>query len=65
MTMDVLHLIAGRRAEGGGDESEPAGTIPRVPSGAAGRSGYGPPEQGRAARDLRARAVAVSLGAPA
>ncbi|MET8865147.1 aldehyde dehydrogenase family protein [Nonomuraea sp. NPDC004580] len=45
--------------------SESAGTFPHVPFGGAKHSGYGPKEQGRAARDFYTRTVTVYLGAPA
>ncbi|MDA0639554.1 aldehyde dehydrogenase family protein, partial [Nonomuraea ferruginea] len=45
--------------------SESAGTFPHVPFGGAKQSGFGPKEQGRAAREFYTRTVTVYLGAPA
>lgn len=45
--------------------SESAGTFPYVPFGGAKQSGYGPKEQGRAAREFYTRTVTVYLGSPA
>ncbi|MEU8354758.1 aldehyde dehydrogenase family protein [Nonomuraea sp. NPDC048882] len=45
--------------------SESAGTFPHVPFGGARQSGFGPKEQGRAAREFYTRSVTVYLGAPA
>ncbi|MEV4172861.1 aldehyde dehydrogenase family protein [Nonomuraea sp. NPDC049709] len=45
--------------------SESAGTFPYVPFGGAKQSGFGPKEQGRAAREFYTRTVTVYLGAPA
>jgi acyl-CoA reductase-like NAD-dependent aldehyde dehydrogenase len=45
--------------------SESAGTFPHVPFGGAKQSGFGPKEQGRAAREFFTRTVTVYLGAPA
>jgi aldehyde dehydrogenase (NAD+) len=45
--------------------SESAGTFPWVPFGGRGQSGYGPKEQGRAAREFFTHTVTVYLGAPA
>ncbi|GAA4706304.1 aldehyde dehydrogenase family protein [Phytohabitans rumicis] len=44
--------------------SESAGTFPWVPFGGRGLSGYGPKEQGRAAREFFTHTVTVYLGAP-
>ncbi|WP_433474509.1 aldehyde dehydrogenase family protein [Spirillospora sp. CA-142024] len=45
--------------------SESAGTFPHVPFGGVKQSGFGPKEQGRAARDFYTHTVTVYLGAPA
>ncbi|TDE49755.1 aldehyde dehydrogenase family protein [Nonomuraea mesophila] len=45
--------------------SESAGTFPHVPFGGFKQSGFGPKEQGRAAREFFTRTVTVYLGAPA
>ncbi|MGN9841121.1 aldehyde dehydrogenase family protein [Nonomuraea sp. H19] len=45
--------------------SESAGTFPYVPFGGAKQSGFGPKEQGRAAREFFTQTVTVYLGAPA
>ncbi|TDD11230.1 aldehyde dehydrogenase family protein [Nonomuraea deserti] len=45
--------------------SESAGTFPHVPFGGLKQSGFGPKEQGRAAREFFTRTVTVYLGAPA
>ncbi|MGN9785391.1 aldehyde dehydrogenase family protein [Nonomuraea sp. ZG12] len=45
--------------------SESAGTFPWVPFGGSKRSGFGPREQGRAAREFFTQTVTVYLGAPA
>ncbi|MEV0385917.1 aldehyde dehydrogenase family protein [Nonomuraea sp. NPDC050643] len=45
--------------------SESAGTFPYVPFGGAKQSGFGPKEQGRAAREFYTRTVTVYLGTPA
>ncbi|SEF81735.1 aldehyde dehydrogenase (NAD+) [Nonomuraea solani] len=45
--------------------SESAGTFPYVPFGGAKQSGFGPKEQGRAAREFYTRTVTVYLGSPA
>jgi acyl-CoA reductase-like NAD-dependent aldehyde dehydrogenase len=44
--------------------SESAGTFPWVPFGGRRQSGYGPKEQGRAAREFFTHTVTVYLGAP-
>lgn len=45
--------------------SESAGTFPYVPFGRTKQSGFGPKEQGRAAREFFTQTVTVYLGAPA
>ncbi|WP_206060853.1 aldehyde dehydrogenase family protein [Nonomuraea basaltis] len=45
--------------------SESAGTFPYVPFGGTKQSGFGPKEQGRAAREFFTQTVTVYLGAPA
>ncbi|WP_211370665.1 aldehyde dehydrogenase family protein [Nonomuraea turkmeniaca] len=44
--------------------SESAGTFPYVPFGGTKQSGFGPKEQGRAAREFFTQTVTVYLGAP-
>nr|WP_223166797.1 aldehyde dehydrogenase family protein [Nonomuraea sp. SYSU D8015] len=44
--------------------SESAGTLPYVPFGGTKQSGFGPKEQGRAAREFFTQTVTVYLGAP-